>query len=471
MSLQLFNTLTRKVEPFVPLDPSGKGVGMYCCGPTVHNFAHIGNFRTFVSADLLRRYMQFRGYEVRHVMNITDVEDKIIAAVRNSGRTLKDYTSEYEKAFMDDFRALNCTPPHEMPHATDFIPEIIHLIERLVERGFAYRAGDGSVYFSIDKYIGAGRKYGQLLNLNFEQMRVSERVSDDYAKESVSDFALWKARAPEDGPVFWPSPWGEGRPGWHIECSAMSMKLLGGSFDLHLGGEDLIFPHHEDEIAQSEGAGEQAAGQRFVKYWVHCAHLMVEGRKMAKSLGNFFTLRDLLQKGYSGREVRFLLISANYSEPFNFTLGGLSGARSALARIDELVLKLHELAGTTVAEPEEQLLDMFRIAMDDNLNVSAAWGHVFEWVHASNKLIAENSMSAARAGSALATWGELDKVLGVGAKPETVEVTPQLQALLDERQTARKSKDFARADAIREELKARGWAIEDTPKGARLKRL
>ncbi len=470
MSLQLFNTLSRKVEPFVPLDPAGKKVGMYCCGPTVHNFAHIGNFRTFISADLLRRYLDFRGYEVRHVMNITDVEDKIIGAVHKTGRTLKDYTGEYEKAFMEDFAALNGTSPHELPHATDFIPEIIRIIERLVERGFAYKTSDGSVYFSIEKYTAAGRKYGQLLNLNFEQMRSAERVSDDYAKESVSDFALWKARVPEDGQVFWGSPWGEGRPGWHIECSAMSMKLLGGSFDLHLGGEDLIFPHHEDEIAQSEGAGEQPPGQRFVNYWAHCAHLLVEGRKMAKSLGNFFTLRDLLQKGFSGREVRFLLLSANYHEPFNFTLEGLNGARSALARIDELILKLTELAGESASEADRAILDQFIQAMDDNLNVSAAWGHIFEWVRTCNRSIAENTMTPAQAASALATWKEMDKVLGVGAKTKAGEIPAELQALLDERQAARKAKNFARSDAIRDELKARGWVIEDTPKGPRLKK-
>ncbi|HVK58728.1 MAG TPA: cysteine--tRNA ligase, partial [Candidatus Kapabacteria bacterium] len=310
MSVKLFNTLSRAVEVFSPAHPPA--VGMYCCGPTVHNFAHIGNFRTFVNTDLVRRYLEFRGFKVRHVMNITDVEDKIITAVRKSGRPLKEYTDEYEKAFLQDFESLHCIHPHELPHATDFIPEIIRLIESLITQGFAYRAQDGSVYFSIEKYRAAGRSYGQLLKLNFEEMRVGERVSsDEYGKEAVADFALWKARVPEDGGVYWPSPWGEGRPGWHIECSAMSMKLLGPSFDLHLGGEDLVFPHHEDEIAQSEGA--RGAGEgRFVKHWIHIAHLLVEGRKMSKSLGNYFTLRDLLEKGFTGREIRYLLISSHY---------------------------------------------------------------------------------------------------------------------------------------------------------------
>lgn len=469
MGLKLFNTLSRSVEEFKPL--GGVEVGMYCCGPTVHNFAHIGNFRTFVCTDLVRRYLGFRGFEVRHVMNITDVEDKIIAAVKKTGRSLKDYTGEYEQAFLQDFDALNCARPHELPHATDFIGEIVRLIEQLMERGFAYQAADGSIYFSIEKYRAAGRQYGQLLNLKFDEMRVGERVSsDEYAKESVADFALWKARVPEDGTVFWPSPWGEGRPGWHIECSAMSMKLLGASFDLHLGGEDLVFPHHEDEIAQSEGAGCQAAGQKFVKHWVHVAHLLVEGRKMSKSLGNYFTLRDLLAKGFTGREIRYLLISSHYRESFNFTLEGLSGARTALGRIDELLGKLRELAGTSSAEEDAGLLGEFTAALDEDLNVSAAWGQIFEWVRATNRAIAENRMTSAQAAGALAAWTKIDSVLGVGMKSEEGSIPAELLALLDERQAARKAKNFARSDAIRDELKAKGWMIEDTPKGPRLKK-
>ncbi|MGV3773915.1 MAG: cysteine--tRNA ligase [Verrucomicrobiales bacterium] len=472
MALKLFNTLTRSVETFTPLDPSGKQVGMYCCGPTVHNFAHIGNFRTFVFADLVRRFLQFSGWEVKHVMNITDVEDKIIKAVRESNRSLREYTSEYEKAFLDDFTALNCLRPTELPHATDHIEDIIKLITHLEKRGFAYKAADGSVYFSIDKYRQAGMKYGQLLNLNFEEMRVGERVnSDEYAKESVADFALWKARVPEDGQVYWASPWGEGRPGWHIECSAMSMGILGPSFDLHLGGEDLVFPHHEDEIAQSEGAGWQEHGHKFVKYWLHGAHLLVEGRKMAKSLGNYFTLRDLLQKGYSGREIRFLLISAHYRESYNFTFDGLNGARTALGRIDEMAGKLTELAGNEKAEADPAILNLVKEALNDDFNVAAAWGAVFEWVRSQNRAIAENSMQPAQAAASLSAWQKLDEVLGLGVKATTSDTPPELQALLDERQAARKAKNFARSDAIRDELKAKGFVIEDTPKGPRLKRI
>ena len=471
MSVKLFNTLTRAVEQFRVLDSAGKKVGMYCCGPTVYNFAHIGNFRTFVCADLLRRYLEFRGYDVRHVMNITDVEDKIIAAVAKSGRTLKDYTGEYEKAFMVDFETLHCVPPHDLPHATDFIPDIVLLIQKLIEQGFAYRANDGSVYFSIERYRSAGRKYGQLLNLNLEELRVGERVSsDEYAKEAVADFALWKARVPEDGAVFWPSSWGEGRPGWHIECSAMSMRLLGPTFDLHLGGEDLVFPHHEDEIAQSEGS--RPAGEKpFVRHWLHIAHLLVEGRKMSKSLGNYFTLRDLLAKGFSGREIRFLLLSSHYRESFNFTLEGLTGARTALGRIDELLGKLGDLAGHEKSEPERAILDQFTAALDEDLNVANAWGHIFEWVRATNKSLSENAISPTQAAAHLAAWERMDSVLGVGVKVLTAEAPPEILALLDERQAARKAKDFRRADAIRDELKSKGWIIEDTPKGPKLKRI
>jgi cysteinyl-tRNA synthetase len=469
MALKLFNTRSRALEELQPREPGR--VAMYCCGPTVHNFAHIGNFRTFVSTDLLRRYLQFKGLAVTHAMNITDVEDKIIKAVQSTGRKLRDYTGEYEAAFLQDFDALGCLRPNHLPHATDYMPQIISLIEKLIARGIAYRANDGSVYFSIEKYRGCGCRYGQLINLNFDQMRVGERVSsDEYAKESVADFALWKARVPEDGEVFWPSPWGEGRPGWHIECSAMSMDLLGPSFDLHLGGEDLIFPHHEDEIAQSEGAGVQPPGQPCVKYWVHCAHLLVEGKKMAKSLGNFFTFRDLLAKGYSGREIRCLLIQAHYREQFNFTTGGLDSARTNLARIDEFTAKLRDLAQTAKGKPIESVLNDFSAALDNDLNISGGWGVIFDWIREVNKQLAANALSQSAAADALATWEKLDSVLGLGGK-RAAEAPPELLALLEERQAARKAKNFARSDAIRDELKSKGWQIEDTPKGPRLKKL
>ncbi len=492
MGLRIFNTLSRSVQEFVPLEPAGRKVGLYCCGPTVYDFAHIGNWRTFVFGDLVRRYLEFKGYAVTHVMNITDVEDKIIRRVReispksndstiqrfNDLAPLREYTGRFEKAFFEDLTTLNCRMPHQTPHATGHIPEIIALIEKLIARGVAYQAGDGSVYFSIEKYRSAGRQYGQLVNLNFDEMRVGERVqSDEYAKEAVADFALWKARASEDGDVFWPGPWGEGRPGWHIECSAMSMKLLGPSFDIHLGGEDLMVPHHEDDIAQSEGAALQPPGQRFVKYWLHGAFLLVEGRKMSKSLGNFFTLRDLLAKGFTGREIRYALLTAHYRETFNFTIDGLRAARAALGRIDECLAKLREmikaLNGSMVelANPSnDSTIQRFTEALDDDLNISAAWSAIFEWVRDTNRRMAEGALTPRDAAAALAAWDKLDSVLGIGTVSEAA-VPSEIAALLEARQAARAAKDFKGADAIRAELKSNGWTIEDTPKGPKLKKL
>lgn len=480
MSLTFFNTLTRGVQNFAPLDPAGKAVGMYCCGPTVYDFAHIGNWRTFVFGDLVRRHLEFKGFAVTHVMNITDVEDKIIRRVREAKTTLRDFTAQYETAFFADLKALNCRRPHHTPRATEHIAEIISLIEQLIARGLAYQAADGSVYFSIEKYRGGGCHYGQLVKLDFDAMRAGGRVAaDEYEKESLADFALWKARTPDDGDVCWPSPWGDGRPGWHIECSAMSMKVLGQSFDLHLGGEDLKFPHHEDEIAQSEGA----TGQPFVKYWLHGAHLLVEGKKMSKSLGNFFTLRDLQGRGFTGREIRYLLLTAHYRETFNFTLEGLTGARTALARIDECVGKLRALGGPGPASapaatgpadsavgPASDLLARFTAALDDDLNISAAWAAVFDWVRETNKRLAEVLCTPTEAASALAAWESIDSVLGIGTATET-EAPPEIVTLLEARQAARQARDFKRSDEIREALKARGWMIEDSPKGPKLKKL
>jgi cysteinyl-tRNA synthetase len=498
MALRLFNTLTRTVEDFAPLDPAGKHVGMYCCGPTVHDSAHIGNFRTFVFADLVRRYLEFKGFAVEHVMNITDVEDKIIKAVHAAKTSLREYTGKYEAAFFEDLKTLGCQMPKQTPRATEFIPDIIALVEKLMARGLAYQAPDKSVYFSIEKYRAGGGKYGQLLKLNFEEMRAGERVrNDEYAKEAVADFALWKARAPEDGAVFWPSPWGEGRPGWHIECSAMSMKLLGPSFDLHLGGEDLVFPHHEDEIAQSEGAALQPPGRPFVKHWMHGAHLLVEGKKMSKSLGNFHVLRDLTARGFTGREIRYLLLTAHYRETWNFTMEGLESARTALRRIEECLEKLLEFVPETVGgihpDPDADLGERFVTALDDDLNVSKMWGIIFGWIRDLNRTLSEGKMSSNQAAVAVGTWKLIDRVLGLNLSPRIPlrvresagvvasgtlltwtgeeDAPSEIKQLLWDRINARKAKDFKRADAIRDELKAKGWVIEDTPKGARLKRL
>ncbi|MDQ6631730.1 MAG: cysteine--tRNA ligase [Verrucomicrobiota bacterium] len=370
-------------------------------------------------------------------------------------------------AFFEDLQTLGCLKPHETPRAAEHISEIISLIETLISRGLAYQAGDGSVYFSIEKYRDNGGQYGQLLKLNFEEMRVGERVSrDEYEKESVADFALWKARTPEDGDIFWPGPWGEGRPGWHIECSAMSMKCLGKSFDLHLGGEDLIFPHHEDEIAQSQGA----SGQSFVKYWMHSAHLLVQGKKMSKSEGNYFTLRDLLEKGFSGREIRYLLLSSHYREQFNFTLEGLQRARTTLARLDECLNKLRDSAGNSDGVADENLLQKISEALDQDLNISGAWGIIFEWVREINGSLAAGQLTPVQAAGALAAWQKINFVFGLETKKKDA-ISAETAALLEQRVAARHAKDFKRADALRDELKSKGWAIEDSPKGARLKKI
>jgi len=487
MGLELFNTLTKKREEFRPAQPPQ--VKLYTCGPTVYDYAHIGNFRYFVFVDVLRRYLEFRGYAVTHVMNITDVEDKIIRKVKESGKSAREVTTFYTQEFLRDLDTLRIRRPTHLPFATEHIAEIIAIIAKLVERGVAYQASDGSVYFSIAKFP----RYGQLKKFDADKMRQGERVKkDEYDKESAMDFALWKAWDADDGEVAWDSPWGRGRPGWHIECSAMSMKYLGNTFDMHCGGEDLIFPHHEDEIAQSEAATGETP---FARFWVHCAFLLVEGQKMSKSLGNFYTLRDLLAKGLDARAIRYALVSAHYREQLNFTVDGVSAAKGALVRIDEMLLKLRELAGNAAAGESNsgsasvplaseqspttpsphspnaaKLLHDFQTAMDDDLNSSAAFGAVFEFVRETNKRIAEKKISAAEAAALLRAWKKLDGVLGLGM-PQTSDVPAEIQQLLEQRQAARKAKDFKRADAVRDELKSKGWVIEDTPQGARLKKV
>ena len=463
MALELFNTLTRRKEEFVPLHPPD--VGMYTCGPTVYNYAHIGNFRAFVFQDLLRRYLEYKGYRVKHVMNITDVEDKIIRTVRESGKSLRDITDLYTAEFFRDLDALNIKRAHVTPRATETIPDMIKLIESLIAKKNAYVADDGSVYFSIKSF----KDYGKLAHLDFDKLQFGARVThDEYDKEHVADFALWKAWDEKDGEVKWPSPWGEGRPGWHIECSVMSMKHLGATFDIHCGGEDLIFPHHEDEIAQSEAA----TGKPFVRYWLHNAYLLVEGKKMSKSLGNFYTLRDLLNKDWTGREVRYALISAHYREQLNFTMDGLQAARSALQRIDEFLLKLRELASSPAVEPQTPLdvaLMAFGSRLDDDLNISGALAVVFDFIRFVNGEIAAGSIESSQAQTILNAWAKLDTVLGFGM-PSRSEVPAEVQSLVEERQAARKAKNFKRSDQIRDQLAKLGWTVEDTPQGPRAKR-
>ena len=458
-AFRVHNTLSRQLEEFVPREPGQ--ARMYTCGPTVYNFAHIGNFRAYVFEDLLRRWLKFKGFRVTQVMNLTDVDDKTIRDSRAAGLPLAAFTAKFKQAFFEDVRALNIEPAEHYPAATDHIPEMIAIIRTLEEKGYAYRSEDGSVYFSIDRWPA----YGRLAHLDRAGMRTGVRVAaDEYEKENVADFALWKAWDEKDGDVAWDSPWGRGRPGWHIECSAMSQKYLGPSFDLHTGGVDNIFPHHEDEIAQSEAAN----GQPFAKYWLHCAHLMVDGQKMSKSRGNFHTLRDVLARGYTGREVRYELLATHYRAPLNFTFGGLDAARTALRRVDEFTTRLAEAAGAAPAGAlpawARAQAERFEAAMDEDLNISAALAALFDSLREGNAALDAQALDAGGAAAVQALFRRWDAALGVLEKPAEA-VPAAVQALLDRRQAARKARDWQQSDALRDQIAALGWTVKDTPKG------
>ena len=474
-TFHLYNTLSRSLVPFEPLVPGT--ARLYTCGPTVYNFAHIGNFRAYVFEDLLRRWLAYKGFKVTQVMNLTDVDDKTIRDSRAAGLPLRDFTARYKQAFFDDIKTLGIQPAERYPAATDHIPEMIDLIQRLFDRGIAYQAPDKSVYFSIEKWPS----YGKLAHLDRSGMRSGVRISnDEYEKENVADFALWKAWDERDGDVSWPSPWGPGRPGWHIECSAMSMKYLGPSFDLHTGGVDNIFPHHEDEIAQAEAA----TGQPFATYWMHCAHLMVDGHKMSKSAGNFYTLRDILSRGYTGREVRWLLLSTHYRAALNFTFAGLDAARTALRRLDALIARLQEAAAPLLkagCQPAASSLPTwatahdkkFVAAMDADLNVSAALAALFDTVRDANSALDRAELSPAQAASLLSLLARWDSALGFlpfDSEKADSPLPPEVQALLDQRAAARKNRDWAASDALRTRLADLGYTVKDTPKGQVLSR-
>jgi len=465
VSVRFYNTMSRGVEPFEPSEPPR--VRMYTCGPTVYNFAHIGNLRAYVFEDLLRRHLEYRDFDVLHVMNLTDVDDKTIRASREAGIALGDYTRQYKEAFFEDIATLDLLPAHHYPSATDHIPGMIDLIQRLFEKGLAYQSEDKSVYFSIQKFP----EYGKLAHLDLEGLQPGARVDqDEYEKDHVGDFALWKAWDEDDGDVGWESPWGRGRPGWHIECSAMAMHFLSESFDIHCGGVDNIFPHHEDEIAQSEGA----TGKPFAKYWLHNAHLIVDGKKMAKSSGNFFTLRDILDKGYSGREVRFALLqSAHYRQALNFTFEGLDSARASLNRIDEFAGRLREIAGEVPGEVPDWAVtqhNLFGEALDDDLNISNAMASLFDLIRAGNKRMDEGGLDEAGAAGVLGVLAGMDRILAfLDAKTE--ETDPEVLALVEAREKARTARDWEAADRIRDELAEKGWTVKDTPGGPKLKRL
>ena len=467
MSLSFYNTLTRSEQVFTPIKDGE--VGLYTCGPTVYNYAHIGNFRAYIFEDLLKRTLLYHGYKVKHIMNLTDVDDKTIRGSQAANLPLNDFTQKFKDAFFEDIAVLRILPADVYPAATEHIKEMIDIIAVLFEKGIAYQAEDKSVYFSIAKWP----KYGQLVHIDHEQMRSGTRVKlDEYSKESIADFALWKAYDSEDGDVYWDSPWGKGRPGWHLECSAMSSKYLGKTFDIHCGGIDNIFPHHEDEIAQSEAANDC----RFVNYWLHCAHLMVEGQKMSKSLGNFFTLRDLLDKGYSGREIRWVLIGTHYRQSLNFSFKALEEARGVLQRIDAFRLRLDELGAAPdsgldeVKVPLETAAKGFQAGLAADLNISMALAALFDFIRDLNRLMDEGKCAGAAARDARALLERFDSVLAVCTPDASDSVPAEIQAKAEERQAARKAKDFAKADAIRKELDDLGWVIEDTPKGPRVKR-
>ncbi|HEX4629877.1 MAG TPA: cysteine--tRNA ligase [Chthoniobacterales bacterium] len=471
MAIRLFNTYSRALEEFRPLDPAGREVKMYTCGPTVYSHAHIGNFRAYLFEDLLQRHLEARGFEVRRVMNITDVDDKTIRGSREAGVPLAEFTARFKKAFFEDLDSLRIKRADSFPEATDprEIKKMIEMIGTLMDRGLAYQAEDKSIYFRINKFPD----YGKLAHFDLEELRSTGRVkSDEYDKEHVGDFALWKAWDEADGPVKWESPWGEGRPGWHIECSAMATQLLGDQLDIHCGGVDNIFPHHEAEIAQTEGC----TGKKFVRYWLHCAHLMVEGQKMAKSLGNFYTLRDVIAKGYSGREVRYALMRVHYRAPLNFTWEGMEEARTALARVDDWVRRLSEAAGeapNSKSQTPNKLQtpssnEEFQNALDDDLNISGALGVLFETIRETNRRMDAGEMSADDAKAWLEWWEGVNRILQVGG--EEAELPAEVAALAEARAQARLAKEWRKSDELRDELAARGWEARDTKDGQKITR-
>jgi cysteinyl-tRNA synthetase len=468
--MRFFNTYSRQIEQFEPRDPADRTVGLYTCGPTVYSRAHIGNFRAYIFEDLLERHLKLRGYKVHRVMNITDVDDKTIRGAREAGVPLTKFTAQFKEAFFEDVETLRIKRADEFPAATDqrYVDKMIEMIRMLISRGLAYQAEDKSVYFRINKFPD----YGKLAHFDLTQLQSTGRVKhDEYDKEHIGDFALWKAWDEEDGDVKWDSPWGPGRPGWHIECSAMSTALLGDEIDIHCGGVDNIFPHHEAEIAQSEGV----TGKKFVRYWLHCAHLLVDGQKMSKSLGNFYTVPEVLAKGYTGRELRYALLRVHYRVPLNFTWDGMNEARESLGRIDEWLERLRQVVGkenverpTPNTERSIQKTD-FENALDDDLNISAALGFLFESIRETNRAMDENKLDASSAKAWLDWWKWINTVLDLETESEVV-IPPEAAQLAQERDNARQEKNWKRSDELRDRIFALGWEVRDTKDGQKLTR-
>lgn len=461
--LQLHNTFSGKKEEFQSLKP--REARMYTCGPTVYDYAHIGNLRAYIFEDLLHRVLKMKGYNVTQVMNLTDVDDKTIQGAIREKLTLDQFTDKYIKAFFEDLATLRITKSKEYPRATQNIPEMIELIQRLIKSGRAYEK-DGSVYYRISTFPA----YGKLSKKNLEENIAGARVdSDEYEKESWSDFVLWKKK--KEGEPVWQSPFGEGRPGWHIECSAMSMKYLGESFDIHTGGEDNIFPHHENEIAQSEGATDK----QYVKYWLHCKFLLVDGEKMSKSKGNFYTLRDLMNKGNDPLAIRYLLISHHYRHPVNFTIQGVQEAAHVIARIKDFRARLNEFEpvkgkSANLKSNIEKASADFETELSDDLNISGALGVFFNLMREINKSLDEGTLSQDEKNAVNSFLEKVNLILDLWQGDESEEVPAEIQKLAEERESARKNKDFKRADEIRDLIAAKGYVFEDTKKGLRIKK-
>jgi cysteinyl-tRNA synthetase len=463
----IFNTLTRQKSAFTPIRQGE--VKLYTCGPTVYDYAHIGNFRAFLFEDLLKRWLRYCGFKVFHVMNFTDVDDKTIRGSQVKGVPLREFTDFYAKAFLEDISMLNVDAADVYPRATDHVPEMVFIIKTLQAKGVAYTGEDSSIYYAVTKFP----KYGKLSHLKIGELKVGARVSqDEYTKEDAQDFALWKAYTPEDGDAFWETELGKGRPGWHIECSAMSMKYLGETFDIHCGGVDNMFPHHENEIAQSEAA----TGKVFVNYWMHNEHLLVEGKKMSKSLGNFYTLRDLLEKGYDPLAIRYLLLSTHYRQQFNFTLEGLNAAKSAIDRLKNLIRRLQDInvAGKSSSEGKvalqiQQVRQRFENAMNDDLNISIALAALFDFAREINNLLDANFVSNEEAKKVYDVLTQFNSVLGIINTEKTDEepLPSDIDALVQKREAARKNKNWKEADAIRDQLYTLGIIVEDTAQGVK----
>jgi cysteinyl-tRNA synthetase len=464
MSLRLYNTLTGSVDDFAPETPPE--VRMYVCGLTVYSRGHIGNFRTFVVTDLLRRTLRYNGYRVREVMNITDVDDRIIQMASEAGQDLQTFTAEHIRSFEEDNAALRMEKPEVTPRATDHVPEMIGVVEQLIERGHTYNAG-GSIYFRIASFP----EYGRLSRLDVSGIKAGARVdTDKYDKENARDFVLWKAKEDEPEWAHWDAPFGRGRPGWHLECSAMSMKYLGETFDLHCGGVDLVFPHHENEIAQSTCA----TGKPFVRHWLHAAHLLIENETMSKSKGNVFTIPEIVERGHRPEAIRYLLSSAHYRKSLNFTWEGLQQAAAALDRVHGFVQRLREVEGegtpsAALSQAVDKARSAFQTALNDDLNTPEALAAVHGLVNEGNVLLSSGGLS--RSGAALleAELTRMDSVFAVFL-PDEERMSTEEQALFDQRQEARRRRDFRAADDARARLEGKGVVLEDTPKGTRWRR-